>query len=77
MLQPIAEMIEAQTPLGLEDDDALDAMFESETGAEIAEPVFDCAHCDEPSERDNGVCPECERRICPCCEPHECAEGMD
>jgi hypothetical protein len=45
------------------------------TGEIETHTVFECAHCDEESERRNAVtptCPKCKRDICPCCSSEEC-----
>lgn len=53
-----------------------DSMADDSNDPEPAgQPVFDCAHCDEPSEVHHAAtptCPHCGRDICPCCSVENC-----
>jgi hypothetical protein len=42
------------------------------TGEIETHNTFECAHCDEPSERHNGKCFHCQKEICPCCSSDTC-----
>ena len=53
------------------------ARIASEKDGIMRKVIFDCAHCDEPSERLNEatpICPTCELQICPSCQPTDCPE---
>lgn len=46
------------------------------TGEIETHTVFECAHCDEESERRNAVeptCPKCKGNLCPCCSSEGCS----